>query len=112
VVLAVACACFGLAALFLRFARRRWAVADSLAEHAYAIYLVHYVFVVWLQYALLGIAIPAIAKGAIVFTSALMLSWGIAAGAGRLPWGVRLVRARLSNSGWRLALPRKMRPTG
>jgi hypothetical protein len=40
--------------------------------------------VVWLQYALLGAAMPAIAKGVLVFAGTLLLSWGVAAGAGRL----------------------------
>jgi glucans biosynthesis protein C len=116
VVLAVACACLGLTAVFLRFAHGRWAIADSLAEHAYTIYLVHYVFVVWLQYALLDIALPAIAKGAIVFTGALVLSWALAAGIGRLPWRAVLVRARAPTSGSPSAIPHEMphemRPTG
>jgi peptidoglycan/LPS O-acetylase OafA/YrhL len=80
VVLAIACTCFGLVALFLRFANVSWTVSDSLAEHAYTIYLVHYVFVVWAQYALLGVALPAIAKGFLVFATALLLSWAVAVG--------------------------------
>jgi glucans biosynthesis protein C len=116
VVLAVACACLGLAAVFLRFAHRRWAIADSLAEHAYTIYLVHYVFVVWLQYALLNITVPAIVKGALVFAGALMLSWAFAVGIGRRPWRPALVRARAPTSGSASAIPhempRGMRPTG
>jgi hypothetical protein len=70
--------------LFLRCATWRSPVVDSLSKHAYTIYLVHYVFVIWLQYALLGAAIPAIVKGLTVFAGALFLSWGIAVGAGRL----------------------------
>ena len=116
VVLAVACACLGLAAVFLRFARERWSVTDSLSEHAYTIYLVHYVFVVWLQYALLDIAVPAIAKGLIVFTGSLALSWACAAGIERLPWRALLLRARAPTPGSASAipneLPREMRPTG
>jgi peptidoglycan/LPS O-acetylase OafA/YrhL len=112
VVLAVACACLGLAALFLRFAHRRWAVADSLAEHAYTIYLVHYVFVVWLQYALLDLAIPAIAKAVAVFSGSLMLSWAIAAGIGRLPWRAVLFRAHAPNAGPHSVISHEMRPTG
>jgi peptidoglycan/LPS O-acetylase OafA/YrhL len=112
VVLAVACACLGLAAVFLRFARGRWAVADSLAEHAYTIYLVHYVFVVWLQYALLDVAAPAIAKAVIVFAGSLMLSWAVAAGIGQRPWRAVLVPARAPPSGSPSAIPQEMRPTG
>jgi hypothetical protein len=39
-------------------------------------YLVHYVFVVWLQYALLRVGLFATVKGAIVFGGTLLLSWG------------------------------------
>jgi hypothetical protein len=38
----------------LRFATRHSRSLDSLSESAYGMYLVHYVFVVWLQYLLLG----------------------------------------------------------
>jgi peptidoglycan/LPS O-acetylase OafA/YrhL len=83
VALVVTTVCLAFSAMFLRFASARSAVTDSLSEHAYAIYLVHYVFVIWLQYALLGAAMPAIAKGVLVFAGTLLLSWGVAAGAGR-----------------------------
>jgi peptidoglycan/LPS O-acetylase OafA/YrhL len=94
VVLAVASAYFGFAAVFLRFATARRRFADSLAENAYVIYLVHYVFVVWLQYALLGAALPAVAKGVVVFAVALALSWGLAAGLGRLSALAPLIRTK------------------
>lgn len=84
VALVVTTVCLAFSAVFLRFASARSAMTDSLSEHAYAIYLVHYVFVVWLQYALLGAAIPAIGKGVMVFAGTLLLSWGVAASAGRL----------------------------
>jgi glucan biosynthesis protein C len=84
VALVVTTVCLAFSAVFLQFASARSTVTDSLSEHAYAIYLVHYVFVVWLQYALLGAAMPAIAKGVLVFAGTLLLSWGVAAGAGRL----------------------------
>jgi peptidoglycan/LPS O-acetylase OafA/YrhL len=83
VVLVVATVCLAFAAAFLRFATGRSALIDSLAENAYAIYLVHYVFVVWLQYAFLGVAMHAIIKAALVFAGALLLSWGVAIGAGK-----------------------------
>ncbi len=92
--LAVASACFCFAAVFLRFATTSRAAAASLAENAYVIYLIHYAFVVWLQYALLDAALPAIAKGFVVFAVALTLSWGAAAGLGRLTTGVRLAGGR------------------
>lgn len=74
----VACAggALFLLAVCLRFAasRRLWAL-DSLSANAYSIYLLHYVFVVWLQYALLDSQLFALAKAAIVLTGALIMSW-------------------------------------
>ena len=76
---------FGLAATFLRFGSRRLPVLDGVSENAYGIYLFHYVFVLWTQYLLLGISLPAILKGLIVFSATLALSWAAAAGLGRVP---------------------------
>jgi peptidoglycan/LPS O-acetylase OafA/YrhL len=78
-VLSCAALSFLFLALFLRFAQSRSAVFDSLAANSYGIYLVHYAFVSWLQYALLPASLRAMAKGAIVFVLALGLSWGTAA---------------------------------
>ena len=73
-----------LLALCLRFAVERRQVLDSLSTNAYSIYLVHYVFIVWLQYALLGFALVAVGKAAIVFGGTLLLSWAVAAGLGNV----------------------------
>jgi hypothetical protein len=62
-------------AMFLRFGGKRVPVMDSLCENAYGIYLVHYLFVIWLQYSLLRAPLAALAKGGIVFLGALALSW-------------------------------------
>ena len=35
---------------------------DSLSANAYGMYIVHYLFVVWLQFALLNAALPAVGK--------------------------------------------------
>lgn len=81
---AVACAtsCLCSLAICLRFAHwRAWAF-DSLSTNAYRIYLIHYVFAVWLQYALLGIGLFAIGKAVIVFCGTLIASWSIAAALG------------------------------
>ena len=65
-------------ALFAGF-ERRFALWDSLSANAYGIYLLHYPFVVWGQYALLDADIGALPKAAGVFTGALGLSWCCAA---------------------------------
>jgi hypothetical protein len=84
-VLSCASSCFFLIAVFLHFARNRSRVLDSLARNAYGIYLVHYVFVIWLQYALLNAPMFAFFKAAIVFDLTLVLSWAASAALRRLP---------------------------
>ena len=67
---------------------------DSLSENAYGMYLVHYVFVVWMQYALLDAALLAIAKATIVFGVTLLLSWATTAAIRGIPLGSRLIGAK------------------
>jgi glucans biosynthesis protein C len=68
----------------VHFASIRSRVLDSLSRNAYGIYLIHYVFVVWLQYALLNAPLFAFAKAAIVFGGTLVLSWATSAALRRL----------------------------
>jgi glucans biosynthesis protein C len=86
-VLACAAGCFFVAGVSLRFARRRWAWLDNLSDNAYGMFLIHYVFVVWLQYALLDVALFAIAKAAIVFGGTVIASWGAMIAMRRIPLG-------------------------
>jgi glucans biosynthesis protein C len=72
-------------AVFLQFASDRSRVLDSLSRNAYGIYLVHYVFVVWLQYALLNAPVFAVLKAATVFGVTLVLSWAASAALRRVP---------------------------
>jgi hypothetical protein len=93
-VLFAATACFGLAATFLRFAAARWPIFDSISENAYGIYFFHYIFVIWTQYALLGVSLPAIIKGMIAFMATLGLSWAATAALCLVPIGARLMRGK------------------
>jgi hypothetical protein len=92
----VACAagCLFLLAICLRFSGKHTKVLDSLSANAYVMYLVHYVFVVWLQYALLGSNLFPIAKVAIVLSCALILSWGSSAAFNSFVLGVCFVPAK------------------
>lgn len=81
-VVACAAGCLGSLAICLRFAHWRLRAFDSLSANAYRIYLIHYVFAVWLQYALLGAGLFAIGKAAIVFGGTLIMSWTIATAIG------------------------------
>ena len=72
-------------ALFCRFAVTHRALFDSLSASSYGMYLTHYPVVVWLQFALLTVALSPIAKGAIVFVGAVVLSWGPVVALRRVP---------------------------
>jgi surface polysaccharide O-acyltransferase-like enzyme len=75
----------GMTGLFLRFAKRRVRIFDSLSDNAYGIYIVHYVYVTWLQYFFLGSALAPSVKGMVVFLITLILSWGSVAAIRRIP---------------------------
>jgi surface polysaccharide O-acyltransferase-like enzyme len=76
---------FGITGLFLRLAKRRVRIFDSLSENSYGIYIVHWVFVTWLQYLLLGSGLAPIVKGIVVFVGTLVLSWALVAAIRRIP---------------------------
>jgi surface polysaccharide O-acyltransferase-like enzyme len=89
----LSCAATSLAflALFLHFVRSRSPLLESLSANSYAIYLVHYAFVSWLQYALLPASLPGFAKFAVAFSGALGLSWLTSAAMRRIPAVARVV---------------------
>ena len=62
---------------FLRFARSRFRLLDAIQPSAYGIYLVHFIPLMWLQYAVLAPAIPAFIKFLIVFVGTLATSWAL-----------------------------------
>jgi surface polysaccharide O-acyltransferase-like enzyme len=64
---------------------------DFLSDNAFGLYLIHYVFVVWLQYMLLGVAAFAIIKALIVFGGTLILSYVTVATIRRVVAVVKLV---------------------
>ncbi|MCC6652627.1 MAG: acyltransferase [Candidatus Eisenbacteria bacterium] len=86
-------AAFSLAmlSLFLRFARGRNAFFAALAPCAYGVYLLHYPVVTHLQYALLGVTLPGLAKALIVTAGAIAISWGITAALRRVPGVARVL---------------------
>lgn len=90
----VLCGCaavFGWSGLFLRYAEKRNRILASLSANSYGIYLVHYVFVTWLQYSLLENALAPSLKGSAVFAGAWLLSWGTAAALRRIPAAAKLI---------------------
>jgi hypothetical protein len=81
----------GMTGLFIRVVKRRVGIFDSLSENSYGIYVVHYVFVTWLQYLLLGSALAPSVKGMVVFVGTLILSWGTVAAIRRIPAVAKII---------------------
>jgi hypothetical protein len=97
---ALACAggCFCVMAACLRFGTVHTRLLDSLANSAFGIYLLHYGFVVWLQYELLGLASFAVIKGTLVFIGALLLAWAATAALRVIPFGSLLIGEKPSSA--------------
>jgi hypothetical protein len=74
----------------LHFAAKHSRLLDSLSANAYGLY---YNFVVRLQYALLGAALFAAIKAAIVFGGTLVLSWIAVLAVRRISFGAQLIGA-------------------
>ena len=83
----LSCAASSLAAiaLALRFFRTPRPVLDSLRDNAYGIYVLHYAFVSWVQYALLPAQLPGFVKGLVATACAALLAWGASAALRRIP---------------------------
>jgi len=62
---------------FKAIANKSSSLWRSLSDNAYLIYLIHFVFVIWLQFMLLPFEISPFIKFATVFLGALLLSWGL-----------------------------------
>jgi hypothetical protein len=89
---------FNVLALFLRFSNDgSRSVLDPLRDSAYGIYLIHYIPVLWLQYALFGVSfgpvpqLTAIIKAIIVFTLTLASSWAATTALRKIPEATRVL---------------------
>ena len=74
-----------LTALFVRFGKRSVRALNSLSANSYGIYLIHYLVIIWLQYAVLRVDLAAGWKAAIVFFGGLLICWGSIAALRRIP---------------------------
>jgi surface polysaccharide O-acyltransferase-like enzyme len=63
--------------LFRKAVKRAKPIWDSLTRNAYCIYLVHYIFVLWCQYELLNVDLPAFIKFLITFLISVFVSWQV-----------------------------------
>jgi surface polysaccharide O-acyltransferase-like enzyme len=78
-------------AIFLRFASSSLRLLDALRPSAYGVYLVHYIFIIWLQYAVYDASLHAGVKFAIVFIGTLAISWGLTLMLRKIPLVARMI---------------------
>jgi surface polysaccharide O-acyltransferase-like enzyme len=60
---------------FLRFAKAPLRLLDAMRPNAYGIFLTHYIFIIWLQYAVYELTLSPFVKFGIVFVGTLAGSW-------------------------------------
>jgi peptidoglycan/LPS O-acetylase OafA/YrhL len=77
--------------VFLRFAKAPMRLLDAMTPSAYGIFLVHYIFIIYLQYAVFEPALPVFVKFAIVFIGTLSLSWATTLALRRIPLMARMI---------------------
>ncbi len=88
---------FNLLALFLRFDSDGWSSLDRLRESSFGIFLIHYVPLLWLQYAISDVSLvrisqeTAILKAFIVFILTLAISWSATLALRRIPSVARVL---------------------
>jgi len=66
---------FTILAFFMRWKRSGWSILDPMQNDAYGIFLVHYAFVLWIQYWMLDLGWPAIVKALVAFIVTMAASW-------------------------------------
>jgi peptidoglycan/LPS O-acetylase OafA/YrhL len=82
---------FTVLAVFQRFAEARWRLLDAMQPSSYGIYLVHCIFITWLQYAVYDASFPAGIKFAIVFAGTLSASWALTVMLRKIPVVARMI---------------------
>ena len=71
--------------------RNHLRLLDAMRPSAYGIFLVHYIFIIWLQYAVYDYSWPAVVKAAVVFAGTLALSWGLTVTLRKIPVVARMI---------------------
>jgi surface polysaccharide O-acyltransferase-like enzyme len=82
---------FTLPATSLRLAKSSLGFLDAMQPSAYGIYLLHYMPIIWLQYAVYDPAWPAGVKAGIVFLGTLGSSWLLTVWLRRIPFVSRMI---------------------
>jgi hypothetical protein len=82
---------FAILAYFLRFKRSGWSILDPMQGEAYGMFLVHYPIVLWIQYWLFDVDVPAVVKVMVVFPLTVALSWAATAALRKIPGATRVL---------------------
>jgi surface polysaccharide O-acyltransferase-like enzyme len=82
---------FTVSAVFLRFSEIGWRLLDALRPSAYGIFLSHYIFIIWLQYAVYEYSFPTFVKFAVVLSGTLSMSWGLTVMLRKIPAVARMI---------------------
>jgi surface polysaccharide O-acyltransferase-like enzyme len=82
---------FTVLAASLRLAQTPLRLLDAMQPSAYGIYLLHYVFIIWLQYTVYDPPLPAVVKFAIVFAGTLSMSWALTVLLRKVPLLARMI---------------------
>src|SRR5882757_7181732 len=82
---------FTVLAASLRLTQTSLRLLDAMQSSAYGIYLLHYVFIIWLQYAVYDPPFPAVVKFAIVFAGTLSMSWALTVLLRKVPLLARMI---------------------
>jgi len=82
---------FTVLAVYLRSAKASLGLLDAMRPSAYGIYLVHYIFIIWLQYAVYDYSFPAFVKFLIVFIGTLSGSWVVVVALRKIPVVARII---------------------
>src|SRR6202048_113269 len=82
---------FTVSAIFLRFAESGWRLLDALRPSAYGLFLLPYIFIIWLQYAVYDYSFPAFVKFAIVLSGTLSMSWALTVMLRKIPAVARMI---------------------
>jgi hypothetical protein len=76
---------------FLRFAKAPLRLLDAMRPSAYGIFLVHYIFIIWLQYVVYDPPLSPFVKFAIVFAGTLAGSWATVIMLRKIPFVARMI---------------------
>jgi surface polysaccharide O-acyltransferase-like enzyme len=82
---------FTVLAVYLRSAQSVLGLLDAMRPSAYGIYLVHYIFIIWLQYGVYDYSFPAFVKFLIVFIGTLSGSWALVAALRKITVVARII---------------------